>query len=621
MSGTEDYRFRPRLGSPSRQSDKGAPSMKGFLKSARRRGGSSASRVRSRTSSFVGGRQVYIQARIQRLGGSGAALQRAHLSYLGRDGAGRGEERAKFYTDELEALSGQDWLKDHSDERHQFRFIVSPEDGAQLGDLQPFVRDLMSQMEIDLETNLDWIAVDHFNTDHPHSHIVMSGRRDDGTDLVIPRNYLSHGLRERGSALVTRTLGLQTEAELSAKLEREQVQRRVTRMDRVLERQMQHQGPIDLGGLKRNQNHYRARLQALQRLGLAEHEIGMRWRVDGDLTQKLKAIEKSDTVAKRIERALDEAGLDRINATDGTTYDGTRQVTGRLLKAGHSDELIGSRYAIVDGLDGRAHHVELGAHSTKDLSAGDIIEVKPRAHGALKMDREMFEVAAANEGLYSRAAHLRNEPRVTRQYLDMCERRLQALERQGLVGQSDGTQRALPSAFLDKVNDHFAKLAKQSPSIVRKLEHRDFEQQVEAIGDTWLDQQLAGTASEILSEAGLGSDVREAMVKRIAVLRARGIVKDLAVQTLNQDQVNTLQRQGMDHASKVYAKQTEFSYAPLQAGETVTGKFEETLQVGASKYVVVERGHQFALVPWSRELERQRHKQIQIAMSPRMELS
>ncbi|MBV9562501.1 MAG: hypothetical protein JOY90_18975 [Bradyrhizobium sp.] len=40
--------------------------------------------------------------------------------------------------------------------------------------MKPFLRDLMRQMEEDLGTKLDWVAADHFNTGHPHSHIVVA---------------------------------------------------------------------------------------------------------------------------------------------------------------------------------------------------------------------------------------------------------------------------------------------------------------------------------------------------------------------------------------------------------------------------------------------------------------
>ena len=53
-----------------------------------------------------------------------------------------------------------------SGDRHQFRFIVAAEDGAEYQDLKPMIRRLMAQAEKDLGTKLDWVAVNHFNTGH-----------------------------------------------------------------------------------------------------------------------------------------------------------------------------------------------------------------------------------------------------------------------------------------------------------------------------------------------------------------------------------------------------------------------------------------------------------------------
>ena len=61
---------------------------------------------------------------------------------------------------------------------------MSPDDGEQLAELKPFVRDLMQQMERDLETKLDWVAVDHYNTGHPHTRTVIRGKAEDGRDPI-----------------------------------------------------------------------------------------------------------------------------------------------------------------------------------------------------------------------------------------------------------------------------------------------------------------------------------------------------------------------------------------------------------------------------------------------------
>src|SRR3546814_708668 len=121
-------------------------------------------------------------------------------------------------------------------DRHHFRFIVSPEDAGEIGDLRRFTRDLMADMAKDLETRLDWIAVDHWNTDNPHIHILVRGVADDGQDLVVDRGYMSEGLRWRAEDLATLELGPRSARDIADALAREIEAERWTSLDRTLER-------------------------------------------------------------------------------------------------------------------------------------------------------------------------------------------------------------------------------------------------------------------------------------------------------------------------------------------------------------------------------------------------
>ena len=131
-------------------------------------------------------------------------------------------------------VDGGAFLDRSEKDPHQFRFVVSADEGARLADLKPFIRDLLAQMERDLDTKLDWVAVDHFNTGHPHTHIVIRGRDDQGKDLVMARDYIAHGVRARAQSLVTLELGPESELERLQKLFNEVGQERLTRLDRSL---------------------------------------------------------------------------------------------------------------------------------------------------------------------------------------------------------------------------------------------------------------------------------------------------------------------------------------------------------------------------------------------------
>lgn len=120
-------------------------------------------------------RRIIVKTRIVKLAGKGLDGARSHLRYLQRDGTTREGERGELYGREREGVDGKAFLDRGSEDRHQFRFIVAPEDGAEYEDLKPLVRRLMADAERDLGTKLDWVAVDHFNTGHPHSHLIVRG--------------------------------------------------------------------------------------------------------------------------------------------------------------------------------------------------------------------------------------------------------------------------------------------------------------------------------------------------------------------------------------------------------------------------------------------------------------
>ena len=146
---------------------------------------------------------------------------RAHVGYLQRDGVTRDGAQGKLFDAAGDEADGKTFTERCNDDRHHFRFIISPDDAGELEHLRSFTRELMDQASRDLGTRLDWVAIDHWNTEHPHIHILVRGRADDGKDLVISRDYISTGFRARAGDLVTRELGPRSELEVRGGLEGE----------------------------------------------------------------------------------------------------------------------------------------------------------------------------------------------------------------------------------------------------------------------------------------------------------------------------------------------------------------------------------------------------------------
>ncbi len=195
---------------------------------------------RGRAASVSASRRLHTRARIVTVKArvvrhiAGTAKLMAHVAYLQRDGVTRDGAAGRLFGAEGDAADGRAFAERSADDRHHFRFIVAPEDAARMDDLPAFTRELMATAEHDLGTKLDWVAVEHHNTEHPHVHVLVRGRDEDGAGLVISRDYIREGMRARAQALMTLELGPRTDLEVRHGLERQIDADRWTQLDRAL---------------------------------------------------------------------------------------------------------------------------------------------------------------------------------------------------------------------------------------------------------------------------------------------------------------------------------------------------------------------------------------------------
>ena len=396
MSGNDDFRVRP-----GRIRSTRAPRTKPFLAQALQaaqkagdlsRGGHRRGSTfgRGRAASLAAARLLnnrsrgaIVKARVVRQMRSPGAL-RAHIGYLQRDGVTRDNSPGKLFDAAGDEADGRAFTERCKDDRHHFRFIVSPDDAGELESLRTFTRELMDQASRDLGTRLDWVAIDHWNTERPHVHILVRGRGDDGQDLVISRDYISTGFRARAGDLITRELGPRSQLEVRRGLENETSAERWTRLDRVLAREAgAADGVIDLrpsrdaAGDPLREIRV-GRMRTLERLGLAEPAGLARWVLAADAEQRLRELGERGDIIKRLHKSLAKDGATR--APSSWALEGERHgepVIGRLIARGLDDELKASAFAVVDGVDGRVHHLKLpDIESAGDGPIGGIVELR-----------------------------------------------------------------------------------------------------------------------------------------------------------------------------------------------------------------------------------------------------
>jgi len=331
-------------------------------------------------------RRVVMKARVVRHHGTrfrSAPLPK-HIAYLKREGVTRDGVDAHMFDAKSDAADERAFAERCEEDRHHFRFIVSPEDAAQLKDLRTFTRELMVDVERDLGTRLDWVATDHWNTDNPHVHVLIRGKAEDGQDLVISRAYISRGFRDRAAERATLELGPRSEVEIQTALEKEVDAERWTGLDRALRGLADENGGVaDLRPGAANEDPERRRLmlgraKKLERLGLAEQVGPASWTLKPALEQSLRDLSIRGDIIKTMHRALASAGRE----PDVTGFalhggGGVDQVLGRLVARGLHDELKGSAYAIVEGVDGRTHHLQFSdLEMTGDALSGAIVEAR-----------------------------------------------------------------------------------------------------------------------------------------------------------------------------------------------------------------------------------------------------
>jgi type IV secretory pathway VirD2 relaxase len=573
--------------------------------------GAGVGRLLSSSDRFAGARtrRVVVKTRIVRLAGRGANAAVAHLRYLQRDGTTREGDRGSLYSAEHDAADGMAFLERGSGDRHQFRFIVAAEDGAEYQDLKPLVRRLMEQAEKDLGTRLDWVAVDHFNTGHPHSHILVRGKDDQGKDLIIAREYITQGLRQRAAELVNVDLGPRTDREIMRSNQREIGQERFTGIDRRLLRAVDEQGHVSPHHRDGIEQSLRAgRLATLARMGLANEERKGRWRLSDDLEPTLRAMGRRGDIIATLDREMRSRSL-AVSPADYAIYDPAqgqaKPIVGRVLSCGLSDEQSDRQYLIVDGIDGQAHYVGLGSGAATDelIKEGTVVRVTPTPVAVRDVDRTVAEIAAANGGRYSEDIHLNHEPSATDRFAQTHIRRLEAIRRTtgGVDRAPDGTWRIAPD-HLDRVLAYERERAAAEPVSIEPLAAMPLEQMPRHDGATWLDEDRELSDKRRLGR-GFGAKVADAIRQRQQWLTEQGLAGQ-------PDMIDTLRRRELQRVAGQLSRELGLNFVEASSGERIEGICRRAVQVGSARMALIQKSREFTLVPWRSVLERRIGREV-----------
>ncbi|MBN9149443.1 MAG: DUF3363 domain-containing protein [Nitrobacter sp.] len=359
------------------------------------------------------------------------------------------------------------------------------------------------------------------------------------------------------------------------------------------------------------------RLARLEKMRLAsEHAPGV-WELSARLEPTLRELGERGDIIRNMHKALKADGLERDPMTF-QIHDAAPEtpVVGRVVDKYLSDELGENLTVVVDGIDGRTHYVSgIASERLEDARIGSVVEIGPADTARRSSDRT---IAAITEGgIYRPSRHLEQakfEGRVPggdyEGYVDAHVRRLEALRRAGIVERINADQWRIPNAFENRAAAYDAGRNRQAS--VHVLSALDLEKQIGVDGATWLDRRLVSSETSDIAQSGFGQQVREAMERRGEHHIDRGDAtrrQDGRV-FYRRNLLATLRERQVASVGTEMAASKALPFRAVSDGETVSGKFTGTVQLASGKFAIVEKAHEFTLVPWRPVIDRQLGREV-----------
>jgi hypothetical protein len=259
----------------------------------------------------------------------------------------------------------ESWQK--AREPRLFKLIISPEFGERM-DLTSHTQALMEGMSRDLGQNLDWVAVVHHNTNHPHVHIALRGVAGNGDEIRLPREYIQKGIRLRAEDLATNQLGIRTQHDVVGAQCREVSQQRFTPLDRIIGRQQLDRlvgsdfsvvaypsNPALTPYAQQSEQQIANRLRNLTSMGLATQVSPTEWMVRGNYADVLRTMQRASDRQKTLAQHQSLASDPRL-PLQVEDWRRLGNLEGRVLAHGE-EEGSAKRYMLLEGTDGKIHYL------------------------------------------------------------------------------------------------------------------------------------------------------------------------------------------------------------------------------------------------------------------------
>jgi hypothetical protein len=273
-----------------------------------------------------------------------------------------------------------------SGDERLFKLVLSPEFGERL-DLEGLTCDVMAAVKQDRGAPLEWAAVVHRNTDHPHVHVVLRGSAA-GRPVRFDRPYVQHGIRRHAESACTLQLGYRTSLDREEAERREVSQARFTSLDRVLARARPQDAKPDSrfevsrrpdapelsGSGRAREQRLVARLNYLTDAGLAQPTAPLTWSVDADFERTLRAFQRAQDRQRMLAQHAAFFSDPRLQYRVVSPNAGTG-IIGRVI-AHVLDDISDRPHVLIEGIDGVVYYVP---HDPSIAEARANGELRPNA--------------------------------------------------------------------------------------------------------------------------------------------------------------------------------------------------------------------------------------------------
>lgn len=413
-------------------------------------------------------RNVIVKSRY--INNDGASFKKKikdYIAYISRDHAGKDHQKAELFSEEESKDLLHSTIENFYLSPHNFRFIISPEDGDKI-DLKEFTKNLINTIENDLNTKLNWVASCHYDTNDPHVHLVIDGRDKSGNKLLLTRDYISRGIRNRASSIVNNKLGLKTRNDVVEKLEFSVDKKHKIYLDNVIKKNISDD-VINLRKLHRekfseiNADLLKKRLSYLETIGFAKKYNEYEWAIKENYIQSLQELNRTSLLIERLSHNLsvDKEHCELVSPQ----FLPEKGYSGKIVSRGYVNEIDDKKFIVIKTREEKYLYIELEKYSEKTpVKVGDWVHVTTTKafEGPKPSDHTIARVAKDNLGIYDAHIHEKESveqrklpPGVSAQeYVQVHLKRLELLAKLELVTKLSDKKFSIPQNFIEKISSH-----------------------------------------------------------------------------------------------------------------------------------------------------------------------